>query len=131
MCKIMKMLYRTIRHQQSVLIIKVTSAPRRTLKGVFDKNHIVRMSSLQYQIGRRFGPRRVPVNPSRLLGPEYPLRTSFHSDKAGVTESLRVCQLHFAPPKFDFGPLPRGDIHYRADNLDAAGFTRLGFSNDV
>src|ERR1700730_16662878 len=84
MCKIMKMLYRTIRHQQPMLIIKVTSAPRRTLKGVFDKAHIVRMSSLQYQIGRRFRPGRVPVNPSRFLGPEYPLRISFPSDTTGA-----------------------------------------------
>ena len=87
----MKNLYRTIRHQKPMLIIKVTSALRRTLQGIFDKVHIVRMGSLQYQLGRRFRPWRVPVNPSRFLGPKYPLRTSFHSDGAGSTEFLRIC----------------------------------------
>ena len=87
----MKNLYRTIRHQQPMLIIKVTSALRRTLQGIFDKVHIVRVSSLQYQIRRRFRPGRISVNPSRFLGPEYALRTSFHSDGAGSTEFLRIC----------------------------------------
>src|SRR5258706_997916 len=73
MCEIMKMLYRTIRHQQPMLIIKVTSALRRTTKGVFDEAHIVRMSSLQYQIGCRFRAGRVPINSSRFVGPKYPL----------------------------------------------------------
>src|ERR1700745_207042 len=79
MCKIVKMLYRTIRHQQPMFIVKVTSALRRALKDVLEKAYIVRMSSLQYQIRRRFGTRRVAVNPSRFLGPKYPLITYFHS----------------------------------------------------
>ena len=87
----MKMLYRTIRHQQPMLIIKVTSALRRTPKGVFDEAHIVRMSSLQYQIGCRFRAGRVPINSSRFVGPKYPLSTTFHSDTTGATESLRIC----------------------------------------
>src|SRR6476620_655074 len=90
MCKIMKMLYRTIRHQQPMLIIKVSSALRGTLKNVCKTAGIVRMRSLQYQIGRWFRSGRVPVNPSRFIRPEYPLRTYFHSDTAGATESLRV-----------------------------------------
>jgi hypothetical protein len=45
-CKIMKMLDRTVGHQQPMLIIKVASALRGALKGVFDKIYIVRMSSL-------------------------------------------------------------------------------------
>jgi hypothetical protein len=38
--------------------------------------------------------------------------------------------MRFAPPKFDFGQLPSGDIHYRADNLDAV-FTPLRFPHNV
>src|SRR6267378_7358223 len=37
----------------------------------------------------------------------------------------------FAPPKFDFGQLPRGDIHHRANDLDGAGYISLRFSNNV
>jgi hypothetical protein len=39
--------------------------------------------------------------------------------------------MRLAPPKFDFGQLPRGDIYYRSNDLDAAGFTPLRFSNNV
>jgi hypothetical protein len=49
MGKIVDMLYRTIRHQQPVLKVKVTSALRRPLKDVFEEVHIIRMDSLQYQ----------------------------------------------------------------------------------
>src|SRR5229473_109785 len=91
MCKIMKMFYRTVRHQQPMLQVKVTSALRRTLKNVFEKVDIVRMRSLQYQIGRWFRPGWISVNPSRFLGPEYALGTYFHSDTTGATESLRIC----------------------------------------
>src|SRR5258707_1193458 len=82
MCKIMNMLYRTIRHQQPVLAVKVMSALRRTPKNVCEKAHIVRMRSLEYQIGRWFRAGRVPVNPSRFIRPEYALRTDVHSDAA-------------------------------------------------
>ncbi len=91
MCKVVKMLYRTIRHQQPMLIIKVTSALRRTLKGVFDEAYIIRMSSLQYQIGCWFRAGRVPINSSRFVGPKYPLSTYFHSHATGAAESLRIC----------------------------------------
>src|SRR5580700_2102879 len=90
MCKIMKMLDRTIRHQQAMLPVKVMSALRCTFKNLCETAHIVRMRSLQYQIACRFRPGRVPVNPGRFLGPKYPLRTHFHSDTTGVTESLRI-----------------------------------------
>src|SRR5229473_8002206 len=72
-CKIMKMLYRTIRHQQAMLPVKVISTLRCTFKNLCEAAHIVRMGSLQYQIGCRFCPGRVPVNPGRFIGPEYPL----------------------------------------------------------
>src|SRR6266849_8956555 len=90
MCKIMKMLYRTIRHQQAMLPVEVISALRCTFKNLFETAHIVRMRSLQYQMGCRFRSGRVPVNPGRFLGPEYPLRTNVHSNTTGATESLRV-----------------------------------------
>ena len=88
---IMKMLYRTIRHQQSMLPIKVIYALRRTLENFFEKAHIVRVRSLQYQLGRRLRAGRVSVNPSRFLGPKNPLGASVHSDAPGVAEFLRVC----------------------------------------
>ena len=91
MCEIVKMLDRTIRHQQPMLVIEVTSALRRALERVFDEAHIVRMRSLQYQLGRWFRSGRIPVNPRRLVGPKYSLRACFHSDEASATEPLRVC----------------------------------------
>ncbi len=39
--------------------------------------------------------------------------------------------MRLAPPKFDFGQLPSSDIHYRADDLDGAGFTSLRFPDNV
>jgi hypothetical protein len=39
--------------------------------------------------------------------------------------------MRLAPPKFDFGQLASSDIHYRADDLDGAGFTSLRFSDNV
>jgi hypothetical protein len=89
------------------------------------------MTSLQDQIGRWFRSGRVSVNPSRFIRPEYPLRTDFHSDTAGLTEALRICQMRLAPPKVDFGELPRGDIHDRANDLDGAGFTSRRFSDNM
>ena len=71
MCEIVKMLDRTIRHQQPMLVVKVTSALRGTLERVFDEAHIVRMRSLQYQLGRWFRSGGIPVNPRRLVGPKY------------------------------------------------------------
>src|SRR5260370_11477650 len=94
----MNMLYRTIRHQQPILKVKVTSALRRSLKNVFEKVHIIRMDSLQYQIGRRFRPGRVPVDPGRFLGPKKPLSGYVHSNTTGATESLRIRYVRFAPP---------------------------------
>jgi hypothetical protein len=90
MCTIMKMLDRTIRHQQAMLPVKAIAALRCTFKNLCETAHVVRMRSLQYQVGCRFRPGRVPVNPGRFVGPEYPFRTNVHSDATGATESLRI-----------------------------------------
>src|SRR6185295_8863216 len=90
MCDIVQMLDGAIRHQQPVLVIKVSSAARSSLERVFDKAYVVRMRALQDQIGRRFRSRRVPVDPRRLVGPKYPLCACVHSDEASATEPLRV-----------------------------------------
>jgi hypothetical protein len=84
------MLYRAIRHQQPMLIVKVISTPPRTLERVSDKVHILGMNSLQYQIGCRFRPGCVPIDPRRFLRPKYPLGTYFHSDTADAAEDLRI-----------------------------------------
>ena len=47
----MNMFYRTIRHQQPVLKVKVTSALPSLLKNALEKIHVVRMDSLKNQIG--------------------------------------------------------------------------------
>src|SRR6266446_10250059 len=99
-----------------MLKVKVTSALPCALKNALKKVYILRVDSVQDQVGRGFRSGRVPVNPSRFIRPKYPLRTYFHSDTAGLTQSLRICQMRLAPPKFDFGQLPSGDIHYRADD---------------
>ena len=57
---------------------------------VLEKVHIVRMDSLQDQLGCRFRPGSVPVDPSRFLGPKHPLSARFHPRAAGVTESLCI-----------------------------------------
>src|SRR5262249_29762516 len=85
LCKIKNMLYGTIRHQQPMLKFEVMSALRRALKYVFTEAHIIRMNSLQYQVGRRLRPGRIAVNPSRFLRPKYPLGTYFHSDTSRAT----------------------------------------------
>src|ERR1700746_127962 len=66
------MLYGPIRHEQPMLKVKVCSALSRTLENVFEKVDIVRMNSLEYQIGRGLRPGRAPVNPCRFLRPKYP-----------------------------------------------------------
>src|SRR6185369_851462 len=103
-------LYRAIGHQQPMLIVEVAFALSRTLKGTSDKAQVVRMRSLQYQVGRWFRAGRVAVDSSRFLGPEYPPGTSVHCDESGATEPLRVCQIRLAPPKFDFALLAFFDI---------------------
>src|SRR4029453_6437059 len=110
MCEIVKMLDRTIRHQQPMLVVKVVCASRRSLERVFDNAHVVRMRALQYQIWRRFRSGRVPVDPRRLVGPKYPLRACFHSDETSATEPLRVGQIRFPPPKLPFASLAFLDI---------------------
>src|SRR5580698_5404134 len=87
-----------------MLKVKVASRPPRRLKNVLDKVKIVRMDSLQNQIGCRFRLGSVSVDPGGFLGPEHPIGTSFHSGITGVTESLRICQMRLAPPKFTLGP---------------------------
>src|SRR6266436_5227036 len=114
-----------------MLKVKVTSALPCALKNALKKVHILRMDSLQYQIGRGFRCGRVPVNPSRFIRPEYPLRTWFNSDTAGSTHSLRICQMRLAPPKFDFGQLPSSDIHHRTYELETAWVIFHHMSYDV
>src|SRR5258706_6229346 len=82
------------------------------------------MRSLQYQIGRRFRPWRVPINPSGFLGPNQSFRASFHSNEAGVTESFRVRQVLFAPAEFDFGLLPFFDVEVNADPIEDRSVVR-------
>ena len=108
-----------------MLKVKVTSALPCALKNALKKVYILMMDSLQYQIGRRFRSGRVPVNPSRFIRPEYPLRTHYESDTADSTQSLRICQMSLAPPKFDFAQLRGSHIHNRADDLDDVGFASL------
>jgi hypothetical protein len=84
------MLDRTIGHQQSVLVIKVTSALRRTFKSVLDQVYICRMRALQNQLGCWFRLGRIPVNLSCFLGPKYPVGTSVHSDETNAAEALRI-----------------------------------------
>ena len=90
MCKMMKMLYRTIRHQQAMLPVKASSALRCTFEELCETGHIVRMRSLQYQVECWFRPGSVSVDPGRFLRPEHPLRTNFYSDTTGPIESLRI-----------------------------------------
>jgi hypothetical protein len=93
-----------------MLKVKVISCLSSPLKDSLEQFHIVRMDPLQNQIGCRLRPGRVPIDPSRFLGPKHPLGTCFHSGTTGVTESLRICQMRFAPAKFRFGALPFVDI---------------------
>src|SRR5258708_19384634 len=97
MCDVVKKLYRAIRHQQPMLIIKGTSVVPGPLKCVLHKAYVVGMRSLEYQIGRGFGPRGVPVNPSGFLGPKQSLCPSSHATDAGARNSLPAPQL-LSPP---------------------------------
>jgi hypothetical protein len=90
MGEIVQMLDGAVRHQQPMLVIKVTSALPGALERVFDEAHILRVRSLQYQLGRWCRSGGIPVNPRRLVGPEYPLRACFHCDEASATEPLRI-----------------------------------------
>src|SRR6266850_2836371 len=101
-----------------MLVIKVTSALRGALERVFDEADIVRMRSLQYQLGRRFRSGGIPVNPRGLVGPKYSLRACFHSDEASATEPLRVGQIRLASPKFDFDSLAFLDIEVDSDPVE-------------
>src|SRR5207249_7691327 len=87
MCEIVEMLERSVRHQQPMLEIKVTSAMRGALERVFDEAQIVRMRSLQYQLGRWFRSGGIPVNPRRLVGPKYPDRKSTRLNSSHVSIS--------------------------------------------
>jgi hypothetical protein len=124
MCNVVKKLYRAIRHQQPMLVIKVTSIARCPFKCVLDKAYIVGMSSLEYEIGRGLRPGRVPVNPSGFLGPKQSFRASFHGHKAGATESLRVCQIFFAPAEFGFGLFAFFDIEVNPDPVEDRAVVR-------
>src|SRR5689334_6926185 len=83
------------------------------------------MDPLQYQIGRRFHPGCVPVDPSRFLGPKYPLSTYFHSDTTGVAEPLSFRQVGFAPSEFLGQELVLRDVYGAANVL----FQALVFYN--
>ena len=124
MSNVMKMLCRAIRHQQAMLIIEVSSVGRRALECVFDETHVVRMRSLEDQIGRWFGPGRVSVNPSGFLGPEQSFGASFHGNEAGAAESLRVCEVLFAPAELDFGLLTFFDVEVDPDPVEDRSIVR-------
>src|SRR5882724_1942443 len=121
---IVKVLDRTIRHPQPMLIVEVIPVLCRTLERLFDKVDIVRMRSLQNQVRCWFRSGRVSVDPGRLLGPEYPLRTRFHPDEASATEFLRVCQIRLTPPKFDFASLVLFDVEVDADPAEQRSIVR-------
>jgi hypothetical protein len=101
-----------------MFIVKVSSVVACSLKCVPDKAYVVGMRSLEYQIGRGFRPGSVPVDPSGLLGPKQSFRASFHGNKASAAESLRVCQVLFAPAEFDFGLLTLFDIEVDPDPVE-------------
>jgi hypothetical protein len=48
-----------------------------------------------------------------------------------LAESLRVRQMCFAPSKFDLSVLPRGDIDYRANDLDTPNAIHLSLADDT
>ena len=68
------------------------------------------MDSLQYQFGRRFRHGCVSIDPSRFLGPKYPLRTDFRPDAADVAQSLGFCQTMFVTPQGFFDALTVFDV---------------------
>jgi hypothetical protein len=123
--------YRTIWHQQPMLKVKVTSALPRALEDALKKDYILGVDSLQNQFGCGLGSGRVPVDPSRFVGPKYLFATPFHADTAGVAESLCICQMGFAAPEFDLGVLPGGDINYRANDLDALAVIPLSLADNM
>src|SRR5882762_6094528 len=93
-----------------MLIVKVSSTLSRTLDRICNKAHILGMDSLQYQFGRRFRPGCVSIDPSRFLGPKYPLRTDFHPDAADMAQSLGFCQTMLVTPQGFFDALTVFDV---------------------
>src|SRR4029077_11841488 len=122
MRKITKVLCRTIRHQQPMLPVELLPALRCAPQNVRKKARIVRMRSLQYQIGRWFGAGRVTIDACRLIRPENPLRTYFHSDTAGSTQSLRICQMRSTSPKLGFGLFALLNVEIDADPAEYRSF---------
>src|SRR4029077_17700866 len=94
------------------------------LECVFDEAHIVRMRSLEDQIRRWFGAGRISVYPSGFLGPEQSVGASFHGNEAGAAQSLRVCQVLFAPAEFDFGLLAFFDVEVDPDPVEDCSIVR-------
>src|SRR6185295_3153221 len=124
MSNVMKMLCRTIRHQQAMLIVEVSSIGGRPLEGAFDEANVVGMRSLEDQFRRWFGHGRVSVNPSGFLGPEQSVGASFHGNEAGAAQSLRVCQVLFAPAELHFGLLTLFDVEVDPDPIEDRSIVR-------
>src|ERR1700753_3588018 len=114
-----------------MLKVEIATGVHRTLEGLLENLHVVRVRSLQDQLWRRFRPGRIPINPRRFFGPEYPLGAHLHSDATGVAESLRIGEVGLAAPKFQFRALLCSDIHHRADDFDISVTTSLGLPDDM
>jgi hypothetical protein len=97
-----------------MLNVKVRSRLSSPLNSALKKVSIVRMDSLQNQIGRWFRPERVSVDPIRFFGPKHPLDTRFHSGITGVAESLCFCQKVVITPQGFFDALPVLDVGHDA-----------------
>jgi hypothetical protein len=82
-----------------MLPVKIASAMRRPLQNSFQLAHIVRMRSLQDQIGRRFRPCRVSIYPRRFIGPIYPLGAHIYSYTSHAPESLCFGEMRFVSAK--------------------------------
>src|SRR6267143_4470022 len=82
------------------------------------------MGSLEDQVRRWFGPGRVSVNPSGFLGPEQSFGASIHCNEAGAAESLRVCQVLFAPAEFAFRLLTFFDVEVDPDPVEDRSVVR-------
>src|SRR5690242_8321061 len=89
----------TIRHDEPVLQIHVSSVPPRALRGLLHPGEIVRMNPRQYELQRGPHPRVIPDDAKGLRGPIELTARDGPAETAGEAEALGFLQVSFAAPQ--------------------------------
>src|SRR5882757_6829540 len=100
----------TVRHQQTIFMLKILTILRRALDGLFHEGRVFRINPFEKKLHGRFRRLLVLEDLKGFLRPEEFSASNTPAESTGVTESLSFCQATLTPSELSFCVFALGNL---------------------